>query len=75
MPADRDKAMETVLFTRRPSQHANTQNERLLNNQDQDGRNQKAGKAVLRIEDGHGLIRNRIDRYFFLPGKFMMLFF
>ena len=66
MAADRHQAVETVLLARRPSQHTDPQDQCLLNNQYQDSRHQKAGKAVLRIKQGDRLIRDGIDRDLFL---------
>ena len=50
MFADRYQRMEAVLLPGRSSQHTDTQYERLLYNKNQDSRNQKTRKTILRIK-------------------------
>mgnify|MGYP000155373628 CR=1 FL=1 len=58
MTAYRNQTVETVLFACRSSQHTDTQNKRLLDNQNKDSRHKEAGKPVLRIDkatDSYGI--------------------
>ena len=53
--------VEAALLAGGAAKHADTQDERLLDDEDQDGGQEEAGETVGGVEEGHGLVGDGRD--------------